>query len=375
MSSAVQFYLAGVLVVAGVTIIACWGLDLQIGTAGVLNFGFIVFQAAGAYTFGLLTMGPASGNTGQLYVGGTRLPFPVALIGAGVAGGIVAVPVGLLGLRRLRSDYQAIVFLVVSVIATDVVENARGLVNGAAGLSLVPQPLASVFHLQGTGYLWFYCVVVAVVGVLVWLMLRRITDAPLGRALRAVRESEQAAVALGKNVNALRLLVFVIGGVLAGLSGGLYIGYLGAWAPSGWLYPETFVFVTAIIVGGRGNKLGVLIGAVVVPAFGEVSQFLPGLGDPLLAGAIQWMFVGVLLLVFLWWLPQGIVPERKRVFPGGLRLLDAPGMVAPGGRVSPGGSVPAGGPLPAGGSLSPEGARQYGGSLPPVGPLESRGPR
>jgi len=73
--------------------------------------------------------------------------------------------------------------------------------------------------------------------------------------------------------------------------------------------------VTVIIVGGRGNKLGVLLGALIVPAFGEASQFLPNSSSALFSGAIQWMFVGVLLLVFLWWRPRGILPERKRSFP------------------------------------------------------------
>lgn len=315
MSSAVQFYLAGVLVVAGVTIIASWGLDLQLGTTGVLNFGFVVFQAAGAYTTGVLTMGPASEHPGLSYIAGAHLPFIPALLAGTAVGGLVAVPIGLLGLRRLRADYQAIVFLVVSLIATDVVDNTRGFMNGAAGLSLVPQPFVSLLPVSPTGYLWAYSVITFVLVLVVWLVLRRVTESPLGRALRATREQEEAAAALGKNVNALRLLVFVIGGALAGLSGGLYVGYLGAWAPSGWLYPETFVFVTVIIVGGRGNKLGVLLGALIVPAFGEVSQFLPNSSSALFSGAIQWMFVGALLLVFLWWRPRGVIPEARRTFP------------------------------------------------------------
>ena len=103
--SALLFFHAG-LFRAGLfitVIIAIWGLDLQFGTTGINNFAYIVFQAAGAYTAAILTLGPHTSNGGfQSYVGGTHLPFPLPMLAGAAAGGVLAVPIGLLGLRRLR---------------------------------------------------------------------------------------------------------------------------------------------------------------------------------------------------------------------------------------------------------------------------------
>jgi ABC-type branched-subunit amino acid transport system ATPase component len=142
------------------------------------------------------------------------------------------------------------------------------------------------------------------------------TGSPLGRALRAVRENEDAAAALGKNTRRLRLLVFVVGGGIAGVSGAVLVQFIGTWAPGSWLYPETFTLLTAIIVGGAGNNFGVMVGALCVPiVFLEAPRFLPQVGRLGLIDALQWIAVGLLALLFLWFRPQGLIPERKRRFP------------------------------------------------------------
>jgi branched-chain amino acid transport system permease protein len=316
-STATQFYIVTLLVFAAVDLLAAWGLNLQFGVAGLLSFAFILFQAAGAYTAAIMSLGRDTLNGGfQHYVGGYQLPFPIPLIGALAAGAVLAVPIGLVTLRRLRSDYQAIALLVMSIIATDIITNDQGLFNGAAGLSLVPAPLASLGVSQVT-YQWLFAAfAIALTGVC-YLVLRRITHSPLGRAMRAMRDNEQAAMALGKNVIRLRMVAFTVGGAMAGLSGGLLVEFVGAWAPSGWLYPETFVLFAAIIIGGTGNDVGVLVGVLLVPVvLAEATQFLPSIGRPGLIDAIQWILIGLLLIVFLWLRPQGIFPERRRRLPG-----------------------------------------------------------
>src|SRR4030081_1524035 len=116
---------------------------MQFGVSAMVHFGFILFQAAGAYTAAVLSLPPQSANGGfQHYVLGLQLPFPLPWIAGAIAGGLVAIPIGLVVLRRLRGDYQAIALLVISIIANIVITNARPFLNGAAGLSLVPPPLA-----------------------------------------------------------------------------------------------------------------------------------------------------------------------------------------------------------------------------------------
>lgn len=317
MSAASQYYIITLLVFAAVDLLAAWGLNLQFGVAGLLSFAFILFQAAGAYTTAITSLGPDTQNGGfQHYLGGYNLPFPLPLLAGMAAGAALAIPIGLVTLRRLRSDYQAIALLVMSIIATDVITNDQGLFNGAAGLSLVPAPLTSSLGTSTVTDQWLFAAFAIALTGAAYLVMRRITHSPLGRTMRAMRDNEQAAISLGKNVVRLRMVAFAVGGAIAGLSGGLLVQFVGAWAPSGWLYPETFVLFAAIIIGGTGNDVGVLVGVVLVPVvLAEATQFLPSIGRPGLIDALQWILIGVLLIVFLWLRPQGILPERKRRFP------------------------------------------------------------
>jgi branched-chain amino acid transport system permease protein len=112
------------------------------------------------------------------------------------------------------------------------------------------------------------------------------------------------------------MIAFVLGGVIAGISGAILVEFISAWSPGSWLYPETFVYFTAVIVGGLGNNLGVMVGALLVPvAFLEATRFIPQFGPPGFVDALQWIVVGVLALVFLWFWPRGVIPERRRRFP------------------------------------------------------------
>jgi branched-chain amino acid transport system permease protein len=311
----VSYYVTTLLVYAGVDIIACIALNLQFGVSGLVNFGFIIFQAAGAYAAAVVSMPPQTANGGfQQYVGGLQLPFPIPWLIGAAAGGLLAIPVGLVVLRKLRSDYQAIALLVISVIANLVITNARPFLNGAAGLSLVPAPLSDQVDPNSQAYQYLYVGLTAACCVLVLLIANRIVNSPYGRTLRAMREHEVAAAALGKNLIVLKMTMFIVGGVIAGLSGAILVGFIGLWAPSTWLYPETIILLAAVIVGGRGNNLGALIGALLVPVgFEEATRFIPSFGQPGLIPAFQWVAIGLLIMGFLWFRPSGVLPEPRHV--------------------------------------------------------------
>ena len=316
MSSSMQFYISNLLVYLGVDVMACLGLNLQFGVAGLINLAFIVFQAAGAYTAAVLTLGPSSSLGGfQSYILGSHLPFPLPLLAAAVVGGALSYVVGLIVLRRLRTDYQAMVMLVISLIATTLVTNAAGLFNGSNGLALIPKPLESVLKLSPVNYQWFFVALTFACTMLVWVVVRRITGSPLGRTLRAVRDNDAAAASLGKNVTQMRLIAFVSGGAIAGLSGGILAQYISAWSPGSWLFPESFVYFSAVIVGGSGNNMGAVVGAALVPvAFLEATRYIPQFGYPGLVDALQWVVVGLLTLAVMWFRPRGVFPERTQRF-------------------------------------------------------------
>jgi ABC-type branched-subunit amino acid transport system ATPase component/ABC-type branched-subunit amino acid transport system permease subunit len=338
------FYIINLVVYAAVDAMACLGLNQQFGVAGVTNFGFIIFQAAGGYAAAILALPADTANGGfQSYLGGWNLPFPLPWIGAAVVGGVIALPFTFLVGRRLRGDFAAVGLLVTAVLLNLVVTNYRPFLNGDAGLSLIPAPLASdVFSVQPTGYqLWFMVGSVAL-GAAVFWFVRRITESPYGRSLRAMRDNDAVADSLGKNLLSMRTVMLVAGGAIAGLSGGVLVSYITTWSPAAWGYAETVVLFAAVIIGGAGNHWGAVLGAILVPVgFEEVTRYIPTSNNlpPNLIPSLEWVAIGLLIVIFLWVRPQGVLPERKRV----IKVAPAPaGVSAPAGGQA-GGAVSAGG--------------------------------
>jgi branched-chain amino acid transport system permease protein len=312
-TGALGSYVATLLVYLGVNAIACWGLNLQFGVSGVMNFAFILFQAMGAYLTAVLTLPRATPGVPETYILGWHLPWPLPLIGAALAGAVLALAIGSFALRPQRRDFQATVMLVVSIIAATLVATEQGWFNGNQGLFAIPQPFAASLGLTITGYQWAFAGLTAVVALLVVFLTARLTGSPWGRRLRAMRENSEAAASLGTSVRAESLRVYVLGGAIAAVSGGLLVEFIGAWSPAACGTGETFIYFVAIIVGGLGNTFGAFFGAfLVLGVFLELPAYLPSIGSANTEESLQSAAIGMLILVFLWWRPQGIFPERRR---------------------------------------------------------------
>jgi ABC-type branched-subunit amino acid transport system ATPase component len=134
-----------------------------------------------------------------------------------------------------------------------------------------------------------------------------------------MRDNDKVADSLGKNLLSLRTGVLVLGGAIAGLSGGVLVSFITVWSPSAWTYAETIVLFAAVIIGGRGNHLGAVLGALLVPVgFEEVTRLITNSNPtlpPNLLPSLQWVAIGLLIALFLWFRPQGVLPERKRLIP------------------------------------------------------------
>jgi len=316
---AILFYVATIIVYGAVDSMACMALNVQFGFAGLSNFGFIIFQAGGAYVAAVLSMGHWQTSNGgfQTYILGWHLAWPLPWIGAAIFGGLLALPFVFLVGKRLRGDFAAVGLLVSAVLLNQLVNNFVPLFNGAAGISIVPAPFSGIWNPQGLGYQFAYGGVAVVLCVLVYFLLRRVTESPYGRSLRAMRDNDIVADALGKNVRVQRTSMLILGGMIAGLSGAILVGFINLWAPGAWGYAETIVLFAAIIVGGAGNHKGAVIGALLVPlGFEEVTRFIPPLSNPALVPALEWVAIGLLIIGFLWFRPDGILPERRRILSG-----------------------------------------------------------
>jgi ABC-type branched-subunit amino acid transport system ATPase component len=205
------------------------------------------------------------------------------------------------------------------------VTNYRPFLNGSAGLSLVPAPLQGKYDPQGAGYQWAYAAITLLLAAGAFWLVQRVTESPYGRSLRAMRDNDVVADSLGKNLLAQRTSVLVLGGALAGLSGGILVSYITTWSPPAWGYAETIVLFAAVIIGGAGNHRGAILGAILVPVgFEEATRYLPAFGPPGFIDDLQWVAIGLLVLIFLWFRPQGILPERRRIIGSTAPLTDMP---------------------------------------------------
>jgi ABC-type branched-subunit amino acid transport system ATPase component/branched-subunit amino acid ABC-type transport system permease component len=219
--------------------------------------------------------------------------------------------------KRLRGDFAAVGLLVSAVLLNVLVKDFVPLLNGDAGISIVPAPFQSIWNPQALGYQFAYGGVAVVLTVLVYFLFRRLTESPYGRSLRAMRDNDVVADSLGKNLRLQRTTTLVVGGMVAGLSGAILVGFISLWAPGAWGYAETIVLFAAIILGGAGNHKGAILGALLVPlGFEEITRFLPPVANPTLVPALEWVAIGLLIILFLWFRPEGILPERRRILSG-----------------------------------------------------------
>ena len=303
------FFLTDALVLGCINAIMVVGLNLQYGYSGLLNFAFYIYVAVGAYIAAITTMGKST-VPGITYALGWTLPWWAGLLLGGVVAAILGSLVFLLTVRRLRSDYLAIVTVAVAFILWNLIDTYQPLFDADTGLFGVPQITGSA-NVSSEGYSAIMLgLSAALLAVFVWLS-RRIFRSPFGRLLRSIREDDQVTAAFGRVTWKPQIAVFTIGCFLAGIAGGLLIFYISAWSPSAFLPLESFILLAALIVGGSGNYWGALLGAfVLIEALGEISRYVPNFGNAANVGALRAMVIGLVLILMLRYRPEGIIPER-----------------------------------------------------------------
>jgi len=299
-------YMPFFLGLVGIYAIMTLGLNVQWGMTGQFNIGIAGFFAVGAYTTAILTTGPADG-----WLGGFNLPFLVGLAGAVLVCLPVAWVVGRIT-ANLRTDYLAIATIGIAEIIRLFVLNEGWLTHGTRGIPGIAKPL-------GMGTLNYTLVILAFVA-LIYVMVEVARRSPWGRVLRAIRDSEPATAAAGKDIARFRLQAFVVGSCIMALGGGLYAHFVGFISPEAFrpLY-GTFLVWVMLIAGGSGNNLGALLGALVVWIIWSSTELLAGLVPVALIGsesAFRIFLIGVLLQIILVTRPQGMLPERRPPMPG-----------------------------------------------------------
>lgn len=290
--------------------IICLGLNVQWGQTGLFNVGVAGFVAIGAYASALLTTPDTPDR-----LGGFGLPIVAGWIGAILAAGLASFLVGALTVR-LRADYLAIATFGVAVMVQLCLLNLQGLTGGPFGIGFIPRPFAATATNPALFAALNLALLLAVVAAL-YLGLERLLRSPWGRVLRAIREDETAARALGKNADRFRLQAFAIGGAIMGLAGAAQAHFIGFIAPENYQPMLTFQVWAMLIAGGSGNNRGAILGAIVVWGLWAFSApAIAALFPPdqqARAAALRIVLIGVGLCAILLIRPRGLLGETRTV--------------------------------------------------------------
>tara|TARA_Y100000996_G_scaffold415590_1_gene411499 strand:- start:3615 stop:4658 length:1044 start_codon:yes stop_codon:yes gene_type:complete len=302
----------GFLTTVAIFAIVALALNLQWGYTGIFNFGVVAFFMVGAYTSALLTLPPPSKF--ESHILGLELPILMGWFAGALAGGLLALIIGLPTLR-LRRDFLAIATIGVATIIRSIANTTEGFVNRGSGLNGIPRFLND--FTSASDYKWVLLVIMLVMLSAVYFGLQRVTAAPWGRVLRAIRDNEDTAMAAGKHTVSFRMQAFVLGGAIMGLAGALWAHRTGSISPTAFndLF-GTFVIWTMVMVGGSGNNKGAIIGALVVGFFWFgtplIQEDLPDfLGTRVFQ--LRELTVGLLIVLFLLLQPHGLIREKAQV--------------------------------------------------------------
>jgi len=299
-------FIVYLLTIAGIWGILSLSLNVQYGLTGLVNLGHVGFFMLGAY-----------GSTILVVLAG--LPIGVGMLGGVVAAALFGVLIAL-PTANLQQDYWAISTLAAAEIVRLVFLNTPlgGPYSGEAfGVSGIPGPLREWFSPERYG-LFYLALVLAVLAVL-YVFVEWLSRLPFGRTLKALREGDEVPLALGKRVGSFRVRAMALGGALGGLAGALFAHYNAYISPEYFLPLETFIVWAMVILGGAGNFAGVLLGTVIVQAIYNSTRFLAGVVpiDQAVLGPLRMVFIGVLIILVILYMPRGLLPERRRRYGAG----------------------------------------------------------
>ena len=302
-------YWVSILTEASIFSILALGVNMVWGMGGDFDLAYYGYVAISVYLTLVLTIGkPIAPVT---YILGYHLPFPLAVLIATVAAVIFATAVGAVALRNLRIIYFAITTLAAISVLYVIVQVYTPLFNGFNGIAGLYEPMAGALHLSYNSYSYFFLSLCVVVLVIAAVAMSLLSASPFGRALRSIRDDENAAAAFGRSIYTTKLKAYALAAAFAGVGGGLFAAYLGSFNPSAWSPLEILTLYAGVLVGGRGNVRGTVLGTFVLyVGFIEMTRNLPEVGGNVaFAPALREVVIGLLIILFLKFRPQGLIPE------------------------------------------------------------------
>jgi branched-chain amino acid transport system permease protein len=279
--TAANNYYFTLLNIIGIHAILVVGLNLLLGYAGQISLGHAAFFGLGAYTSGILT---------ATWGVNPWLALPAGLVVAGAAAFLVGVPA-----LKLRGYYLAMATLGFGIIVYIIFNQTQELTGGPSGLSGIPSLSVAGFPLDSPDRL--FLLIWPVLGVIL-LLSANLVDSRLGRALRALHDSEAAAQSLGVNTARAKMIIFVWSALYAALAGSLYAHTLNFIAPTSFGFMFSIKLVTMVVVGGMASIWGSLLGATVLTVLPELLVVFHD---------YEIIIFGGILMVVMIFLPRGLV--------------------------------------------------------------------
>lgn len=298
-------YFLHVLISAGIFTIAAMSLNLLLGYTGQLNLGQVAFFGIGAYTSALISLGfDLKLTESYTFVFAPRpvwLAFLVGIVVAGIFGWFI----GKISFK-IRGAYFVIVTISFAQVVRLIALNWIDLTEGPMALNNIPPFQISLPGLETFAFykkLPNYYLVLAV-SVVCYVIIRRLVHSRAGRAFIALRENETLAESVGVDVTRFLVLAAVVSAAVAGAAGGLYTHYVRIVDPDVFLFIYTVTMVIMVITGGKGTLAGPIVGGLI---FGILPEVLRELARP----EVQWIIYGSIMILIIFFLPEGIVPALQ----------------------------------------------------------------
>lgn len=268
-----------------VFVVLALGMHVVIGEAGQFALSHAAFYGIGIYTAGILnaTWHP---------------PFFVSILAGGLLSALLGFLIGYLALR-MRDIYLALATFAFGEAMQWVFLSWERVTGGSNGMQMQP---AELFGYKLTNDLQAYPFVMVLAGLMLWITVR-LARSQYGSSLRAVRESDIAAMAMGINVKAMKQSAFAISAAFAGIAGGMYTLFTSFIHPESLGFQTTILVLTMVVVGGIGSVRGAVAGAI---AFGLISELLRQLMS------VQEIIYGAILMGFMMFMPKGLFADRNR---------------------------------------------------------------
>ena len=301
-----DLYVLHVLIVTGIFIIAAMSLNLLLGYTGQLSLGHVAFFGIGAYVSSLMSLGFEITVWGDTKVGLDRQPVWLAMLTGIVFAGLCGWVIGKISFK-VRGAYFVIVTVSFAEFVRLVALNWIELTQGPMALNNIPYLKLEIPGLVELSFLRKPSTYVLVMVVLVacYLMIRRLVNSRAGRAMIALRENEPLATSVGVDVTRYLVLATMISAAMAGAAGVLYAHYVRIFDPDIFLFIYTVTMVIMVVTGGKGTLTGPIVGGVI---FGLLPEILRAFA---IKPEVQWVIYGVLMVLVVFFLPEGIVPAVR----------------------------------------------------------------